>query len=77
MDMRKLKEGFRNYGVSQQTVAGVVNLPAPLVSQIFSGKIRASEVTQYRLEKLLALCDAVERMVSKKLSQEVLDEFHN
>ncbi len=67
MDMRKLKDGFRNYGVSQQTVAGVVNLPAPLVSQIFSGKIRASEETQVKLEKLLNMCDLIEKLIARKL----------
>ncbi len=67
MDMRKLKDGFRSYGVSQQTVAAVVNLPAPLVSQIFSGKIRASEETQVKLEKLLNMCDLIEKLIARKL----------
>ena len=67
MDMRKIKERFRGYGVSQQTVAGIVNLPAPLVSQIFSGKIRPSEATQIKLEKLLSMCGLIEKLIARKL----------
>ncbi len=68
MDMKELKERFRNYGLSQLQVAECVGLTAPLISQIFSGKIRPPEETEYRLERLLGMCDAVKRMVLKRIS---------
>ena len=67
-DMKKMKEKFRGYGLSQNQVAECVGLTGPLISQIFSGKIRPSAETEYRLERLLCLCATIRRMVLKRIS---------
>ena len=67
MNMKEYKEKFRNYGLSQSQVAECVGLNGPLISQIFSGKIRPSEETEYRLQRLLAMCDAIRKMVLKRV----------
>ena len=69
MDMAGYKEKFRGYGLSQAQVAECVNLNGPLISQIFSGKIRPSEETEYRLQRLLAMCEAIRKMVLKRCIQ--------
>ena len=69
MSMKDLKGKFRGYGLSQARVAECVGLSGPLISQIFSGKIRPSEETEYRLERLLGMCAAVKKLVLKRLQK--------
>jgi len=66
-NMREMKERFRAYGLSQQQVGDCVGLNAPLVSQIFSGKILPSSETAYRLKRLLTMCEAIKKLVLKRL----------
>jgi len=68
-NMREMKERFRPYGLSQQQIGECVGLNAPLVSQIFSGKVMPSSETEYRLKRLLAMCDAIRKMVLKRLQK--------
>ena len=67
MKMAEYKESFRNYGLSQSQVAECVGLNGPLISQVFSGKIRPSEETEYKLKRLLAMCAAIRKMVLKRI----------
>ncbi len=69
MDMKELKMKFRGYGLSQSRIGECVGLNAPLLSQIFSGKIRPSPETEYRLKRLLTMCDAIKRLVQKRLQK--------
>ncbi len=69
MDMKELKMKFRGYGLSQSRIAECVGLTAPLLSQIFSGKILPSQDTAYRLERLLTMCGAIKRLVLKRLQK--------
>ncbi len=64
-NMKELKEKFRIYGLSQARIAEAVGLTGPLISQIFSGKIRPSEETEYRLQRLLTMCEMIKKLVLK------------
>ncbi len=68
-DMKKMKENFRGYGLSQQQISDCIGLNGPLISQIFSGKIRPSQETEYRLKRLLTMCEMIKKLVLRRLQK--------
>jgi len=73
MDIQEIKKRFRTYGLSQSRVAETIGVSPTLLSFIFSKKVKPTEETQYKLLRLLKLCEAIEGMVMKRLAREEND----
>ncbi len=67
MDGRQMQKMFHGYGLRQRQIAGCIGLSTPVLSNIFTEKVKPREDTRRRLERLLTLCMKVEAVVKRHI----------
>lgn len=64
---RELQRKLRSFGLRQRAVAPCIGVSPPTLSLILTEKVQPAVETRMRLERLLSLCNGVEKLIRKRL----------